>query len=255
MSRQRKMCIGLLIMVFLTGFLAVGAIAQKDAGQELKPYINNVEEAKGGMTVFQMMKAGGFIMIILAAISVCAVAFIVYNFRVLKIENLVPAKFTDDLITMLEEGEGKRAYALCQTQDNIISNIVAAGLEKRDKGDVFAKEAIEAVARQEVGGLWQNISYLADIATVAPLIGLLGTVLGMIQAFNVIAFQTAVVKPILLAGGVSKAMVTTAGGLIVAIPAMLFYSYFKGKVIEISNLVESYSTDITKLIQEIKKGK
>src|SRR3989339_365651 len=218
MSRKSKMFIGLLVMVFLAGFWAVGAMAQKDAGKDLKPYINNVEEAKGGMTVFQMMKAG-------------------------------------DLITMLEEGEGKRAYALCQTQDNIVSNIVVAGLEKRDKGDVFAKEAIEAVARQEVGALWQNISYLADIATVAPLIGLLGTVLGMIQAFNVIAFQTAVVKPILLAGGVSKAMVTTAGGLIVAIPAMLFYSYFKGKVIEISNLVESYSTDITKLIQELKKGK
>lgn len=255
MFRKRKMIIGLMIMVFLSGFLAIGVMAQKEAGGELKPYIDSVEEAKGGMTVLQMMKAGGFIMIILAVISVCAMAFVVYNFRVLKVENLVPEKFTDDLITMLEEKDDKRAYAFCQTEYNIISNIVVAGLEKRDKGDVFAKEAIEAVARQEVGALWQNISYLSDIATVAPLIGLLGTVLGMIQAFNVIAFQTAVVKPILLAGGVSKAMVTTAGGLIVAIPAMLFYSYFRGKVIAISNLVESYSTDITKLVQELKKGK
>ena len=72
----------------------------------------------------------------------------------------------------------------------------------------------------------------------------------MIQAFNVIAFQTAVVKPILLAGGVSKAMVTTAGGLIIAIPALIFYSYFRGKVQTIANRVETYSTDLIKLVNE-----
>ena len=108
---------------------------------------------------------------------------------------------------------------------------------------------MENCGRKEVATLWQNISYLADIATVAPMVGLLGTVLGMIQAFNVIAFQTAVVKPILLAGGVSKAMVTTAGGLIVAIPIMIFYAYFRGKVQEISSIVESYLTDIIKIVE------
>ena len=110
---------------------------------------------------------------------------------------------------------------------------------------------MENHTKKEIGGMWQNISYLADIATIAPLVGLLGTVLVMIQAFNVIAFQTAVVKPILLAGGVSKAMVTTAGGLIVAIPVMLFYAYFRGKVQDISNVVESYATDIIKFIEEL----
>jgi biopolymer transport protein ExbB len=81
------------------------------------------------------------------------------------------------------------------------------------------------------------------------LIGLLGTVIGMIRAFNAIAFQTAVVKPILLAGGVSQAMVTTAAGLIVAIPAMIFYAYFRGRVHDITNIVENYSTDIIKIVE------
>ena len=139
-----------------------------------------------------------------------------------------------------------------QNEKNMISTIILAGLDKKQKGPLLVRESIEVAARKEVGMLWQGISYLADVATVAPLIGLLGTVLGMIQAFNVIAFQTAVVKPILLAGGVSKAMVTTAGGLIVAIPAMLFYSYFKGKVQDISNAVESYTTDVIKVIEETK---
>jgi biopolymer transport protein ExbB len=79
---------------------------------------------------------------------------------------------------------------------------------------------------------------------------LLGTVVGMIQAFNVIAFQTGAVKPILLASGISKAMITTATGLIVAIPAMIFYSYFRGKIQDVSSRFENISTELFQMITE-----
>ena len=98
--------------------------------------------------------------------------------------------------------------------------------------------------------LWQKLSYLADIAAIAPMVGLLGTVLGMIQAFNVIAFQTGAVKPVLLASGISKAMVTTATGLIVAIPAMIFYSFFRGRLQNVTARLENISTELFHLLTD-----
>lgn len=218
---------------------------------ELQPYIDSVDQVQKGMTLWQLIKTGGFIMVVLGGMSIAAIASIIFNFMTLQKTKLAPDDFTEDIMQKLSGKKHKIAEELCRSQNNIISKIVLAGLSKKIKGAVVAREAAETCARKEVANLWQNISYLSDIAMVSPMIGLLGTVLGMIQAFNVIAFQTAVVKPMLLAGGVSKAMVTTAGGLIVAIPAMIFYSYFRGKVQEISNVVESHSSDILKMMEEV----
>jgi len=234
----------------ISSIIIFGVLACCYATEELKPYVDSVEQAQEGMTLWQMLKTGGFIMLVLAVISVVTTAMVIYNFMTLKITVLAPRHFSEEVVKRLEEGKFKSVQTMCKTEQNIISAIIVAGLNRLGKGPLIVREAMENCARKEIGNLWQNISYLADIAAVAPLIGLLGTVLGMIQAFNVIAFQTAVVKPILLAGGVSKAMVTTAGGLIVAIPAMLFYTYFKGRVQDITNVIEAYSTDVIKTIEE-----
>jgi biopolymer transport protein ExbB len=220
------------------------------AAGDLKPYIESVEQAKEGMTLWQLIKSGGIIMIVLALLSIAATTLIIYDFGTLKAPRLCPKESTQKLIEKLELKQEQDARKICESEQNIITSITLAGLDNKKRGKVFAREAMENRTRREVGGLWQNISYLADIAAVSPLIGLLGTVMGMIQAFNVIAFQTAVVKPIVLAGGVSKAMVTTAGGLIIAIPVMLFYAYFRNKVRLIANLVENYSTDIIKTMEK-----
>jgi len=247
---NKAIATALLISIALVSMFFTYAYAS-DSTAELKPYINSVDSAKEGMSLWQVIKSGGFIMFVLTLLSIAATTIITYNFISLKTDNLAPKDFAEGIIEDLEEKKDKAVLSMCNAEDNIISSIVIAGLKKKDKGSIFAREAMENCVRQELGKLWQNISYLSDIATIAPLIGLLGTVLGMMQAFNVIAFQTAVVKPILLAGGVSKAMVTTAGGLIVAIPVMLFYTYFRSKVQEISSLIEGYATDIIKIIEEV----
>ncbi|MFC1576882.1 MotA/TolQ/ExbB proton channel family protein [Candidatus Omnitrophota bacterium] len=247
---MRREALSLLLLLFIACMLLSSACgAAEDTSAELKPYIESVEQAKEGMTLWEMIKTGGLVMVVLGVISVIMIAITIYNFLTLKVANLTPRDFSDELVQKLEEGKELAVRGMCGPQKSIIANIVMAGLDKKHKGHALAREAMENCERREISDLWQNISYLADIAVVAPLIGLLGTVLGMIQAFNVIAFQAAVVKPILLAGGVSKAMVTTAGGLIVAIPAMLFYAYFRGKVQSIANIVETYSTDIIKIIE------
>lgn len=241
-----------MIFIILAGIFLLPLISFANSGAgDLKPYIESVEQAEEGMTLWHLVKTGGFIMIVLAVLSMVAGALIVYNFMTLKISNLAPEEFTEVVLKKVEGKKKKLLKDMCEPGENVIARIVMAGIKKRSKGIVFAREAMEDCTRKEIGNLWQGISYLSDIATIAPLIGLLGTVLGMIQAFNVIAFQTAVVKPILLAGGVSKAMITTAAGLIVAIPTMLFYSYFRGRVLQVSNIIESHSSDIMKGMEEL----
>jgi biopolymer transport protein ExbB len=192
-------------------------------------------------------------MIFIGILSLAGLALVVYDFMTLDVNKLAPRKFCDELIGTLEEGSLKSVKEMCSKNNNIISRIALSGIEKnqKGKGGIVVKEAMENTARIEIGNLWQNISYLSDIAQIAPLLGLLGTVLGMIQAFTVIVVQSAGVKPVMLAAGVSKAMITTAAGLIVAIPVLLFYAYFRGKVQEITNVVDTYSSDIIKIMEKL----
>jgi biopolymer transport protein ExbB len=236
--------------VFLSIFSAAAVSWAQPKADSIKTISDTVQKGREGMSLWELIVSGGSIMYVLGILSVGAVALIVYDFKNLKASILAPAKFAEEVIQNLEKKEEKVVKGMCQAQQNIIARIVMAGLEKKNRGIVFAREAMENCARKELGKLWQNISYLSDIATIAPLLGLLGTVIGMIQAFNVVAFQSGFVKPIMLAGGVSKAMVTTAAGLIVAIPVMLFYSYFRTKVEEVSDAVETYAADIIKIMEE-----
>lgn len=242
-----------ILALFLAGLISFHFLSPAFAAinTDLKPYIESVDQVQKGMTLWQLIKCGGFIMVILAALSILAIAIIIYDFMTLKVQKLAPSNFTEDIIQKLDKKQHKIVEELCKANENMISNIVLAGLSKKSKGALFMKEAIENRARKEITDLWQNLTYLSDIAVIAPLLGLLGTILGMIQAFNVIVVQTAVVKPIMLAGGVSKAMVTTAGGLIVAIPALIFYAYFRGKVQEVSNVIESHCSDIIKIMEGV----
>jgi biopolymer transport protein ExbB len=202
------------------------------------------------MTLWQTLKAGGGVMVVIGFLSILAVAIIIYDFKMLNVNALAPRRLYDEVLRKLESKDFGGAQMACRKENNtIISKIVLAGLERKNPLDDSAREAMENTARVELTNLWQNINYLSDIVAVAPLLGLLGTVLGMIQAFHAVPLQSASVKTTLLAAGISKAMVTTASGLIVAIPALIAYSYFRGQVQLVTNMIEIYSTDIIKTIQ------
>lgn len=235
------------IVIFQFLFVAVACVVMAqvpDAG--LQNYVGATENAAQGMTLWQMVQAGGVVMGVLFVLSIGMLAIVIFNFLSIKESRLVPAAYCDELIQTMVTGREKEAKDMCKKHNNVLSRVVLAGLNKPTTDPVLRREVMEQRARVEIGRLWQQVSYLADIGTIAPLIGLLGTVIGMIQAFNVIAFQTAVVKPILLAGGVSKAMVTTAGGLILAIPALLFYAFFKTRVQMIVDRIETYYVDLNR---------
>jgi biopolymer transport protein ExbB len=237
-------------MIILAGWSFLPALAVAQEPSAIQPHMKSVLQSANSMKLGEMVQAGGSVIYILIFLSFVLLAMVIFNFFMLKQERLVPRKFMDDVMDHLERGDTHNLRRMCERSENLIAKIVWAGLERKVRGLAHAKEAMEIKARKETTFLWQNISYLSDIATVAPLLGLLGTVIGLIQAFNTFAFQTGSVKPMQLAGGVSKAMITTAGGLIVAIPAMIFFAYFRGRVQQIVNMVEGYLSDIIKMFEE-----
>ena len=113
---------------------------------------------------------------------------------------------------------------------------------------------MKAEGARRAAALWQRVTYLQDIAVLAPMLGILGTVLGMIRSFNAIAYSTSLVKPVALAAGVSQALVTTAAGLTLAIPTMAFYFLFRGRVQRIISATESTSAQFLDKLVKAKGG-
>ena len=145
----------------------------------------------------------------------------------------------------------------CEQHDNILSRILKKGLLTTDKGHKAVVEAMHGEGERQASGLWQRISYLADIAIVAPMVGLLGTTVGMMHTFMEMRTSLAIggVKPASMAGGIFEAMVTTVAGLIIAIIATSFYAYFRGVVQRIVTTLEEVSTQYAELVEgESKAG-
>lgn len=206
-----------------------------------------------GMTLWQTLVAGGSVMIVIGLVSIVAGAIIIYDIITFKSEKLLPRKLYENILTKLENYDVKSVRELCTTENNILSRIVLAGLDKGKKNlkDVSVKEAMEQRARIEIGNLWQNLNYLSDIVTVAPLLGLLGTVFGMIQAFSAVSLQSTGVKVPVMVAGISKAMVATGAGLVVAIAVLMAYSFFRGRVQELTNVIETYTDDVIKAMENL----
>jgi biopolymer transport protein ExbB len=179
--------------------------------------------------VFELIQAGGWLMVPILLCSVTATAIVIERFWALRRSVIMPdnlvtqiwqlnrhRQLNDDRITEIREGSA-------------LGRMLAAGLINRFHSREVMKEAIQDTGRQVVADLEHYLNTLGTIAAVTPLLGLLGTVIGMIDVFGVIV-QAGVGNPGVLAGGISKALITTAAGLSVAIPALMFHRYFNGRV-------------------------
>lgn len=221
--------------------------------QGISPHMTDLAYGEEGMTLWQVIYSGGEIMLFLAMISVFAVGLVGYYYLTIRADKMIPEDFSNKVMSFVDKGQLDDARDLCKKEQNTLSKVYLAGFNQIQKDSHIVREHIEDQARQQVESVWQKISYLSDVAAISPMIGLLGTVLGMIQAFNVIAFQTGAVKPILLAGGISKAMVTTAAGLAIAIPAVMFHSFFRSRAHNIERHLEDKTTEFWYLLNEKKQ--
>lgn len=208
----------------------------------MKPYTPE------SMSLWEIIKAGGWVLVPLVLLSVAGFAMVVYYFLSLRREKIVDPDFVEGCRRLLRDKRLDRIETLCNSSGRPIAGILRAALDARAvRGltDALAmREAAEAEGERQAAAMWDQIHYLMDIVVVGPMIGLLGTVIGMIRSFSGVALDISAAKPILLAHGVAQALTSTAMGLCVAIPAAIFYAYFRGHVNKLTLEMEAASTDL-----------
>ena len=179
---------------------------------------------------WDLILAGKLTGLVIIALSFVAFALIVYYFLTIRKGVLLPNDLVLSAHAALREGRLEQAVERCRDDESLIGRVLSAGLRERGQPGQRIRQAMEDAGDDEVLRLQRRISYLSLIGTITPMLGLYGTVIGMIRSFNVIAHKAGVPKPSELAEGISQALVTTWLGLFVAIPAMFFYGIFLNRV-------------------------
>ena len=177
-----------------------------------------------------LIDASGIFGVVLLLLSFVMVALITMNVLQVRRDILLPSAFIEQFEQRLTAKDYQGAYEAAKSDDSFVARVLVAGLSKLNRGYNEAIEGMQEVGEDENMALEHRLSYLALIGSIAPMIGLMGTVYGMIMSFEKIAQSTVSPKPAELAEGISTALFTTLEGLLVAIPAMVFYSILRNRV-------------------------
>lgn len=202
-----------------------------------------------------MINASGFFGAILLLLSFVMVALIVMNILQVNRSGFLPDDFVEDFEQRLAGKDFQGAYELAKNDDSVLARVLTSGLGRLNRGYAAAVEGMEEVGEEENMGLDHKLSYLSLIASIAPMIGLMGTVYGMILSFQKIAGATVAPKPKELAEGISTALFTTLEGLAVAIPAMIAYSLLKNRVARMMMEVGTVSENLMSQFSAVGKTK
>lgn len=179
--------------------------------------------------MLEILIAGGWLMLPIVLCSVLAVAIILERFWSLRTRRVLPSEVPERVRTWAKQRELDQKHIEELRRNSPLGRVLAAALDNRDRARDVVKEAVEDTGRHVVYELERFLNTLGTIAGITPLLGLLGTVIGMIKVFSAIVVH-GVGDPAQLAGGISEALITTAAGLTVAIPSYFFYRYFRGRV-------------------------
>lgn len=190
--------------------------------------------------MWELVKAGGWLMLPLVLCSIFTLAITLERLIRLKRANVLPKNL------LLQKGRPLDSVLDTLEQDKIAANstlgyILREGIDAFPQGEAYARAQMEATASREIGYLEKNVNFLGTLSAVAPLLGLLGTVLGIIESFLVLDFGTNS-NPTMMIPGISKALITTAAGMVIAIPALFAYRYFQRLVQEYISELEQQST-------------
>ncbi len=179
--------------------------------------------------MFEIVKAGGWLMLPIILCSVVALAIIIERAWTLQDRRVLPEALSRQVWYWISRNELNAEHIRQLQANSPLGAILAAGLANRNREREIMKESVEDTGRHVVHELERYLSTLGTIAAISPLLGLLGTVIGMIKVFAVITAQ-GVGDPSTLAGGISEALITTAAGLCVAIPALIGYRYLRSRI-------------------------
>lgn len=184
-------------------------------------------------------------------LSFVFVALIVMNVMSIRRQSVVPQDLVTNFEALLNEKRYQEAYELAKNDESFLGHVLSAGLAKLQDGYAQAVEAMQEVGEDENMKLEQRLSYIALIGTVSPMVGLLGTVDGMVVAFQVIAHSSAQPKPSELAQGISMALITTLVGLWLAIPAIAMFGIFRNRLTRLVLEVGIYSERLMSRFQSV----
>lgn len=200
------------------------------------------------LDAYEVIFTGGIIMLPIMACSVVALAITIERFFTLRRATIDTRELMDTMRTVLRQNRTQEAIDICHEADVPVARIMKAGILKHNRGKEDIREAIEDAGHLEIPRLERYLPALATCANIAPLLGLLGTVAGMIKAFAQIKNKQGLVNPSDLAEGISNALVTTAAGLSVAIPALVVYNYFVTRVDNMVLEMEISSSELVELL-------
>ncbi len=202
--------------------------------------------------IIDLLFQGGFMMVPILLLWVAAVYIFIERVLTINKAILAPEGFMNQIRSLVEKGDVNGAKMLCKTEDTPIARMIEKGVTRIGSPLKNIEVSIENVGKIEIFKLEKNLSLLATISGSAPMLGFLGTVIGMIQAFIAIAQEEGSVSPKLLSEGIYTAMITTAAGLFVGILAYLGYNYLVTRVQKIVHKMEYSSVEFIDLLQEPK---
>lgn len=212
-------------------------LAAEEAPEETSDFLDVV---KGGGAFGMILWAG------LAGLSLAAGALIIDSVLNIRTSKIIPTTLVSLVREAIEDGSMKKAAQRCRDVPGPYSNILLAGFENMDDGFDTAQEAIGIASDMESEKMQQRVNYLNVVGNLAPMLGLLGTVQGMILAFATLGTTSGAAKNALLAINISQALYTTAAGLVIAVPAIGSYFFFRNRAVKVILTMESLTMDVMK---------
>jgi len=227
--------------------IALLAVAQTAAAQPV-----DAIPVRQDASLWEVILSGGPVMIPLGILSVIGVTLVLIYLFTLRRGAVVTRRYMTTADALLRKRDYLGLLAISNRHREAVARIMQRTLDfvtqHPEATFAEAREIAETEGTRQAAALNQRIAYLADIGTIAPMLGLFGTVLGMIKSFSVVASDIVASRPIMLAEGVSEALVTTAAGLCIGIPAMAAYAFFRGRVQTLIAELEAASTQLIALM-------
>ena len=208
------------------------------------------EAVSNSVSILGLLLKGGFMMIPILILSMVAVYIFVERIMTIKKASMAPDSFMGNIRDRVQQGDINGAKMLCSQNSTPIARMIEKGISRIGSPLKNIEVSIENAGKIEIFKLEKNLSLLATISGSAPMLGFLGTVIGMIQAFIAIAQQEGTISPKLLSEGIYTAMITTAAGLFVGILAYLGYNYLVTRVQKLIHKMEYSSVEFIDLLQE-----
>lgn len=261
MNGRRPLRIAILFLAVSCPILAwaQGEKAQDNAPPpplEMESIVSTLEvpPSLDELNLRMMLEQGGVILWVIVALGFFTLIMAIYFLLTVTPRREVPQALLKRVVSQIRAGDARGAYQLCAGRDELLAKVLGAGLKRSGHDRYIVQEAMESEGERGATALWQKISYMNNVGVIAPLLGLLGTVWGMIGAFSAIALEHAQVKGLTMAYNVAQAMITTAAGLVLAIPALMGFYFFRGRVIKIVSLVEAQASEIVELLTREKSS-